>query len=150
MYVLLLEEVHLTLQSLPNSRYHWQRCSIRLIARREVVNRSRDRKLGGVASRRQIDPVGSRWKSVGRRLRQVWPLFSWRRASSDGQTQPRKRNREDTNVAANGSTQISWCYVTDNRPVISQCSALRHFHALKSVPYFIREAGWAAATCWFG
>ena len=40
---------------------------------REVVNPSKDQKLEQVASRHQIDPA--KFKGVGRRLRQIWPLL---------------------------------------------------------------------------
>ena len=40
---------------------------------REVVNPSKDQKLEQVASRHQIDPV--KFKIVGRRLLQIWPLL---------------------------------------------------------------------------
>ena len=42
-------------------------------AMREVVNPGKDEKLAEVASRHQIDP--EKFKKVGRRLRQVWPLL---------------------------------------------------------------------------
>ena len=40
---------------------------------REVVNPSKDQKLGEVASRHKIDPA--EFKRVGRQLRRVWPLL---------------------------------------------------------------------------
>ena len=40
---------------------------------REVVNPSKDEKLGKVAARHQIDPV--KFKRVGGRVRRVWPLL---------------------------------------------------------------------------
>ncbi|KAH8165604.1 hypothetical protein CIB48_g2646 [Xylaria polymorpha] len=40
---------------------------------REVVNPTKDDKLETVARRHQIDP--EKFKSTGRRLRRVWPLF---------------------------------------------------------------------------
>ncbi|KAJ8132201.1 hypothetical protein O1611_g1426 [Lasiodiplodia mahajangana] len=40
---------------------------------REVVNPTKDHKLENVARRHHIDP--ERFKSTGRRLRRIWPLF---------------------------------------------------------------------------